>query len=243
MQVPPGELAMPAEVAGAWEKFLAIDREFGPTDQTFPPPEAVFEDGWIFPLQRKAELAAMVQLAHDNRPISRTAGPNVLEIGTDKGGGFYWWMSKLRPAKAIAIEIRGVPFAEPMRKAFPKTKLLALEESSFAPETVAKVREFLGKDRLDVVFLDGDKGNYHRDFEAYLPLVRPGGLVFLHDIVDDIEPRRFFWSLRSRFRLSCIIDAREGALAGLETGPPTSAWNQWLRHWGANSCGVGVVHV
>ncbi len=224
---------MPPEVAVAWETFLRASSD----GLVVPAPETVFDDGWIFPLQRKAELAGMVEEANE------IGAKTVLEIGTDKGGGFYWWMHQLQPKKAIAIEIRGVPFAEPMRKAFPKTKLLALEESSFAPETVAKVREFLGKDRLDVMFLDGDKGNYHRDFEAYLPLVRPGGLVFLHDIVDDIEPRRFFWSLRSRFRLSCIIDAREGALAGLETGPPTSAWNQWLRHWGTTSCGVGVVHV
>lgn len=234
MEIPPNEQAMPPEVAVAWEKFLSNE---GRDLTDLPPPDAVFDDGWLFPLQRRAELERMVGTAIEN------GAKTVLEVGTDKGGGFYSWMYRLQPKKAIAIEIRGVPFAEPMQRAFPKTKLLALEESSYAPGTVAKVAEFLGKDRLDVVFLDGDKANYHRDFEAYLPLVRPGGLIFLHDIVDDIEPRRFFWSLRSRFRLGVIIDGREGALAGLETGPPTSAWNQWLRIWGANSCGVGVVHV
>jgi predicted O-methyltransferase YrrM len=48
------------------------------------------------------------------------------------------------------------------------------------------VRGVLGG-ALDVLLIDGDHSydGVRRDFELYTPLVRPGGLIILHDIVQD----------------------------------------------------------
>jgi predicted O-methyltransferase YrrM len=44
---------------------------------------------------------------------------------------------------------------------------------------------------LDVLFIDGDHSyeGVRADFEQYAPLVRPGGIVALHDINPDFSTR------------------------------------------------------
>jgi cephalosporin hydroxylase len=46
----------------------------------------IFDHPWLFPLQRKAEMAAMMKLARSIEPKT------VMEIGSDKGGSFYHWV-------------------------------------------------------------------------------------------------------------------------------------------------------
>lgn len=56
-------------------------------------------------------------------------------------------------------------------------------------ETRQAVQEFFGEEPLDVLFIDGDHSYeaVRRDYEMYAPLVRPGGLIGLHDIVPGPE--------------------------------------------------------
>jgi predicted O-methyltransferase YrrM len=60
---------------------------------------------------------------------------------------------------------------------------LALD--SHEQETLSEVRRALAGRPLDLLFIDGDHtyAGVAADFELYRPLVRPGGLVALHDIV------------------------------------------------------------
>jgi predicted O-methyltransferase YrrM len=55
---------------------------------------------------------------------------------------------------------------------------------SGAPSTVARVKEAVCGS-VDFLFIDGDHryDGVRRDFESYAPLVRPGGLIAIHDIV------------------------------------------------------------
>ena len=54
------------------------------------------------------------------------------------------------------------------------------------PQTVAEVRELLGGEPLDFLFIDGDHSydGVRQDYESYAPLVRPGGLIGFHDIAE-----------------------------------------------------------
>jgi len=78
-------------------------------------------------------------------------------------------------------------------------------------------------------------------------MVRPGGLIFIHDIEDrSIHPSQFFYSLAADYRIMAILDGREGRGAERRAAagePPKTAYEGWLRVWKWKSCGVGVVQV
>ena len=52
---------------------------------------------------------------------------------------------------------------------------------------INSVQSWLGADRFDFLFIDGDHEyeGVRADFLAYYDLVRPGGLIAFHDIVPD----------------------------------------------------------
>lgn len=202
--------------------------------------DKVFDHPVLFPLQRRRELEAMLALMQSAQVI--------MEIGADKGGGVYHWLAATLARHVLAIEIRGVPYAPLFVEAFPDRQIDCAATSSYAPEGVAWTRERLGGALIDVLFLDGDKAAYDQDFALYAPLVRPGGLVLMHD-VNPTPPtpiRAVFDALGQAYRTEEIRDVSEGqeALDRLARGEPaTTAHEQWLRYWNVTSCGVGVVHV
>jgi predicted O-methyltransferase YrrM len=202
----------------------------------------IFAEHALMPLQRQNELRAMMALA-------RTFSPQVvMEVGTDRGGGLYHWCKGFSPRRAIACEVEGTPYAADFELAFPQTEFLWLPVSSYAVETVTHVRGWLGADKLDVLFLDGDKAKFTADFMAYVPMVRPGGLVLMHDVTDP-SPGRSFEECRAdpRVKSSRVIhDTREAdaAVERRRTGlPPASPYENWLRIWEGRSCGVGVMEL
>src|SRR5205085_9029904 len=84
-------------------------------------------------------------------------------------------------------------------------RIVLLRGDSHDPAMAARLRALLAGRPVDVLFIDGD----HRyegvkaDFEAYSPLVRPGGLVAFHDIVPDpgqegMEVSRFWKDISTR---------------------------------------------
>jgi hypothetical protein len=73
-------------------------------------------------------------------------------------------------------------------RAFPrgKQRLHLIRADSALHSTVARVQKILNGNRLDYLFIDGDH-RYEavlRDFLLYAPLVRPGGIIAFHDIVE-----------------------------------------------------------
>ena len=198
-------------------------------------------DTAMFPLQRKREMEAMIKVARATNPRV------VMEIGADKAGSFYHWVKCFSTVeKAIAIEIRGVPYAHLFQKHFPAVDFLFLEGSSYAPDVVERVRQFLGDDKLDTLFIDGDKLGTSRDFLAYRPMLRPGGVVFIHDVQDDPPRVPFTHLVSDGWNTSVILDKSESveAFQRAEAGVPCSgSYEAWLRTWKGRSCGVGVVHI
>ncbi len=231
---PPG---MVAEI----ERFLTTEAQRPAGQDLYP---EVFGTATFFPLQRQAELVRMMQLARSLNPRV------VMEIGADKGGGLYHWCKCLPSVeRVIACEIRGTPYADAFSKAFPHLDFLWLPQSSYATETVQRVRKWLGgdpydgSDTIDCLFIDGDKSYFDLDFYTYRPLLSRKALVFFHDILDP-EPYKGFEKARRVYEWMQIIDRRDAVAALEREGKGLSIANAhegWLRHWKGASCGVGVL--
>lgn len=241
--------SFPKDIQGEWARFRQQLATFPlpPGKDVYMP---IFDNGILFPLQRINEMEVMMQTA-------RSVNPHVvMEIGSDKGGGFFHWCKSLPSVgRAIAAEFRGVPFQDAFKDMFPEIDFHFVEGSSYDPVNVQGVRNFLNKgktgsepgDMIDCLFIDGDKNGTGRDFASYVSMVRPGGLIFIHDIEDrTIHPSQFFYSLCEKYRIMAILDGREALPAvrrGVNNEPPKTAYEGWLRIWKHHSCGVGVVQV
>lgn len=140
--------------------------------------------GSMVAVQKRDELAALLRRLGELRPR------RVCEIGTASGGTLYLWTRIADPSAVIvSLDLRNPPQALALRRRFtrPGQTLAGIEGDSKLPETRAAVELALGGEPLDFLFIDGDHSyeGVKADFEAYAPLVRPGGLIALHDINED----------------------------------------------------------
>ncbi|HUX00220.1 MAG TPA: hypothetical protein VMY35_04505 [Phycisphaerae bacterium] len=200
--------------------------------------KTIWESG-AFPLQRRREHEAMINMVCERK------AKVFMEIGADKGGGLMGWMS-LAPEILIANEIRGCPYADLLPRVGDLINFFFSETSSYAPETVEIVKKkALAWRRIDVLFIDGNKCEFLRDFNAYRGLMSPGGIVFMHDIQDE-APGRAFAEVARKYTTARIIDTTESAEAVLREDrglPADSHYEAWLRRWRGSSCGVGVIYI
>ncbi len=183
--------------------------------------------------QKPAELAELLSMVRERRP--RT----VVEIGTFKGGTLYGWCRVAHPeAVLVTVDLPGGLFGGGYsrwegrrfrRYGLPGQRVHTLRRDSHDPDTVEKVRELLEGSPIDFLMIDGDHTyeGVKRDWELYEPLVAPGGLIALHDIVEhDQSPLckvDEFWS-----ELAGDHETRQIAHSGEDRG---------LGRWG----GIGVV--
>lgn len=230
----------PAGMVEAIAAFLETDAQ-RPQDQDLYP--EVFDTSLFFPLQRQQELAAMIRLARSIKPKV------IMEIGADKGGGLYHWCKGLKTTleQVIAYEVRGTPYHMKFERAFEGSSFF-WGKSSQDKSRFGELREYLDarSNRIDVLFIDGDKTLMEQDFDLYLPLMNPQGIVFFHDI-QDREPRASYWNVRARGyggKVIVNLEDTQAALARMHGGiPPATPHEAWLRHWRGRSCGVGVVNL
>lgn len=170
----------------------------------------------IAPRQNPSEIEALYQRVIKLKP------KRVLEIGTSRGGSLYLWCQAADPdATLISVDMPGGAFGgsypvcrEPFYRAFAchDQKVELIRADSHDPVTLDAVRNALGGEPVDFLFIDGD----HRyegvkaDYEMYGPLVRPGGLIGFHDIVarpdqPDIEVPRYWEELKAMHPTEEII--------------------------------------
>jgi predicted O-methyltransferase YrrM len=114
-------------------------------------------------------------------------------MGTGRGGTTFLFARVAGPGSVLVTVDRATdpPFALALpRLAPPGGRIVALQADSHAAATVEAVRAAAGGP-VDFLFLDGDHSyeGVRDDFEAYSPLVRPGGLVAFHDVVPDHAQR------------------------------------------------------
>ena len=202
----------------------------------------VFETGTFFPLQRIGELGAMMQEAR------RVSPKVIMEIGADKGAGIYHWCQCLSPQVVIGCEIKGVPYSRLFEENFPDIEFIWKARSSYDPLCVESIKlaiQHAGMKYIDVLFIDGCKKSFAKDFDAYRPLMNPAGIVFFHD-VKDASLMRGDWQRCKElgYRIKEIVDLTDThkALELERLGHKTAnAHEQWLMHWRGKSCGVGCV--
>jgi cephalosporin hydroxylase len=134
------------------------------------------------PHQLEREITGFLALAAEEKP--RT----VCEIGTANGGTTFLLGQSLQTTE-IMIGVDLFIKRRPRLRHFarPGQKIVLLDGDSGAPDTLNQVRAALGGRELDLLFIDGDHSlaGVARDFQIFRPLVRDGGLVAFHDVVED----------------------------------------------------------
>lgn len=110
----------------------------------------------------------------------------VVEIGVRRGGTVALWSS------LSAVTVIGVDLDEDfnrtrhqeLKAAYPI--FVSVLGDSHDAETWRRVADALGPRSIDFLFIDGDHtaAGVRADFLDYAPLVRPGGWIGFHDIVE-----------------------------------------------------------
>jgi predicted O-methyltransferase YrrM len=176
------------------------------------------------PTQVESELKAFLSLVRQEQP------ERVLEIGTANGGTLYAlaWASSPR-ARLLSIDIRQ-PSPERRRlyrRFVRRTQTVdVLVGDSQCGETLGRVERFFDANPVDVLLVDGDHAyeSVRRDCDLYVPLVRSGGLVAIHDIVDGPDELvggvpRFWQELRGSLEdVTELVESRAQRGFGIGVG-------------------------
>lgn len=151
---------------------------------------------------RAADVDSLLQLASTEFGITqvhseitgllerlRTLKPEtVIEIGTHKGGNSFLFCHALPTVKrVIGVDLCVQNSPKLIYLARPGQVYRALHGNSQTIHMKRSVQRQLGGRPVDFLFIDGDHSykGVRTDFELYSPLVRPGGIVAMHDIVPD----------------------------------------------------------
>ncbi len=182
--------------------------------------------GLFRPLQVRSEVLSMLELVKQLEPKV------VLEIGTANGGTLFMLARASAPdAHLISLDLPNgefgggySPIRIPIYKWFARgaQKVSLLRADSHAPESLEAVKRIMGSCKIDFLFIDGDHSydGVKKDFDQYAPLVRPGGLIALHDVAKHPESHKcdvdLFWEeLKGRFRTQEFIESKDQGWAGI----------------------------
>jgi len=182
----------------------------------------------IEPQQIRSELKQAAERAKETDPSV------VMEIGTADGGTLYTWSRYLNPDVIISVDLPGGIHGggypaerEKFYREFTDADLYLYRADSHSEKTRDIVEEQLAGDSIDFLFIDGDHRyeGVKRDFELYKSLVREGGIIALHDIVenpnqDSVSVHQYWEELCEQYEVETIIadpDYQDWAGIGLVT--------------------------
>lgn len=145
------------------------------------------------------ELEELIAIFDELKPT------RVLEIGSQWGGTLWHWLEGCeRGARVMNIDILQNMSREDA-KALPDrwqswcpdgVLLNTYIGRSDMPDTIAAVKEWMPE--IDFLFIDAchEYNGAKRDFLTYGPLVRPGGVIALHDLMTpEFSPHIQVWQL------------------------------------------------
>lgn len=124
--------------------------------------------------------------------LQRLKPRTIVEIGTHKGGNSFLFCHAISSVETvIGVDLcvqngdKLVHFVRPGQRFYP------LHGDSQTAAMRQRVRALLRGRAVDFLFIDGDHryDGVKADYDLYAPLVRPGGLIALHDIVADHRTR------------------------------------------------------
>jgi len=128
----------------------------------------------------------IMRLAH---AVAALQPKNILEIGTYQGGTLFIW-AHLASKQAISCDLADMRFPGQLYQRFPPPgshcQVELLSGDSHTAEFRQRVEAVFADDRVDFLFIDGDhtEAGVTADYLDYKHLVRPGGIIAFHDIVE-----------------------------------------------------------
>jgi len=134
--------------------------------------------------------------------IKKANAKNFVEIGTSKGGTFYAFSKVMGEGEKISVDmlngnLGGLNDIETQQRN--KALQGEIKNSVFITgnshnyDIYTELKNILGNEEIDILFIDGDHSynGVKKDFEMYKPLVKEGGLIIFHDIIDTEYHRQF----------------------------------------------------
>ena len=125
----------------------------------------------------------------------------VLEIGVFNGGSLSAWAHH---ADDTAFLIGVDDLSQKVRPSVttkPSQRLALVYGDSRAPATLAQVLDLLEGRQVDFLFVDADHSEecVRNDLRVFLPLVRPGGLVGMHDVIGNSDVNRVWEEYKAEY--------------------------------------------
>lgn len=192
-------------------------------------------DGFLRPIQNVQEITRLYRFVEERRPRA------LLEIGTAKGGSlFLFCQAAADDATIVSIDLPlgrnggGYPaWKSPIYRKFakPGQRIELLRTSSHLPESRDHARAF-APNGYDLIMIDADHSyeGVKIDFELYSPLLAPGGVIVLHDILQnrfdaEIEVDRLWNEIKPHYEtLEIVDDYNQGNLGiGVVLGPKAAS--------------------
>ena len=160
------------------------------------------------PFQVRQEMLRFLMHLAEDPPRS------IVELGTAHGGTlFLFTRIAVADATIVTVDMPAGHFGggyprtyAPLFKSFgrDKQRIRLIRGDSHSSDTLEVVQKIVGT-TVDLLFIDADHSyeGVRNDFETYSPLVRAGGLIAFHDIVDGPAEAvggvpRFWKELRAR---------------------------------------------
>jgi predicted O-methyltransferase YrrM len=134
-------------------------------------------------VQQRSEILGLAKKVQELQPR------NILEIGTAWGGTLLIW-AQLASQRVISCDINDLSFQDSVFRSFvppsSRCEIQLLCGDSQQKEFADRVAGAFDQEPVDFLFIDGDHRyeGVKRDFELYKSMVRPGGLIAFHDIVE-----------------------------------------------------------
>jgi predicted O-methyltransferase YrrM len=166
--------------------------------------------------------------------VRRLRPRRLLEIGSSAGGTLYLWTrAAAEDATIVSVDLPSGGVGDPEeaerlhrfeRFRRGRQRLYLLRADSHAGLTRRRLAEILQGQGLDFLFIDGDHSydGVRRDFDDYAPLVRPDGLIAMHDVHPHSqgwggEVPQFWSEIRDRYAGSELVEspAQDGFGIGL----------------------------
>ena len=161
-------------------------------------------------VQKRSEILNLVEHVYELSP------ENVLEIGTYNGGTLFMW-ANITKKKVVTCDLRNPSHRVDLYKKFTpgtsKCKVVALEGDSHDDEFMKSVHREFENEKLDFLFIDGDhtEKGVEADFYNYKDMVRKGGIIAFHDILQNqpVEGNQvyYFWKkVKDKYKHEEFVD-------------------------------------
>ena len=139
-------------------------------------------------VQKRSEILRFVEIVSHLKPKI------ICDIGSSGGGTIRLFSHYAhQQARILSVDVNNTPIRQ---RAFPHLigpdqQITVLQGSSYAPQTIEFLKNWLKQEPIDLLFIDGDHSyeGVSQDYRLYAPYVRKGGIIGLHDIVPDFKTR------------------------------------------------------